>query len=46
MPSRTLSKKKGFSLRHTYDSLGFFTSKPFKTREIEERDDSEPRKQV
>ena len=37
-------KEERLSLRHTYDSVGFFTSKSFKTRGIEERDDSEPRK--
>ena len=37
-------QRKRLSLRHAYDSVGFFTSKPFKTRGFEERDDSEPRK--
>jgi len=38
------SKEERLSLRHTYDSAGFLTLKPFKIRRIEERDGSEPRK--
>ena len=37
-------KEARLSLRHSYDSVGFSTQKSFKTRGIEDRDDSEPKK--
>ena len=34
-------KEERLSLKHANDSVGFFKTKPFKTRGIKEKDDSE-----